>query len=132
MRNGKEILTEAVNSLYKYTSIETSIEDGRLRYVCRDDHEGIDRPQQDQRSCILGGEPAANKLTGYLHPGTFTIYTDQNWQSIKEIELVSDENGIVELLEMFWEKQSYNGVPPVLIYAYLMSSGSDRNIETAH
>ena len=78
-----------------------------------------------------GGEPAANLLTGYLHPGTFTIYTDQNWQSFKEIELVPDETGKVEVLEMFWKKQSYNGVPPVLVYADLMSSGRDRNTETA-
>ena len=32
MRNEKEILAEAVNSLYKYTNIEAEIEDGRLRY----------------------------------------------------------------------------------------------------
>lgn len=79
-----------------------------------------------------GGEPAANLLTGYLHPGTFTIYTDQNWQSFREIQLVPDENGKVEILEMFWQNQTYQGVPPVLIYADLMSSGSDRNTETAN
>ncbi len=78
-----------------------------------------------------GGEPAANLLTGYLHPGSFTIYTDQNWQSFKEIELVPDETGKVEILEMFWSQETYSGVPPVLVYADLMSSGSDRNIETA-
>lgn len=79
-----------------------------------------------------GGEPAANLLTGYLHPGTFTIYTDQNWHSFREIQLVPDENGKVEILEKFWQNQTYQGVPPVLIYADLMSSGSDRNIETAN
>lgn len=79
-----------------------------------------------------GGEPAANLLTGYLHPGTFTIYTDQNWHSFKEIELVPAETGNVEVLEMFWNKETYNGVPPVLIYADLMSSRSDRNLETAN
>lgn len=78
-----------------------------------------------------GGEPAANLLFGYLHPGTFTIYTDQNWHSFKEIELVPDEKGKVEVLEMFWKQETYKGVPPLLIYADLMSSGSDRNIETA-
>lgn len=78
-----------------------------------------------------GSEPAANLLTGYLHPGMFTIYTDQNWHVFKEIELVPDENGKVEVLEMFWHKEIFNGVPPVLIYADLMSSGSDRNIEAA-
>jgi hypothetical protein len=78
-----------------------------------------------------GGEPAANLLTGYLHPGSYTIYTDQSWRRFKEVELVPDENGKVELLELFWSKNTFMGVPPVLIYADLMSSGSDRNIETA-
>ena len=79
-----------------------------------------------------GGEPGANLLNGYLHPGVYTIYTDRNWQSFKDIELVPDENGKVEVLEMFWGPQTYMGIPPVLIYADLMRSGSDRNVETAN
>ena len=43
-----------------------------------------------------------------------------------------NENGKVEVLEMFWKMETYMGVPPVLVYADLMSSGSDRNIETAN
>lgn len=78
-----------------------------------------------------GGEPGANLLTGYLHPGVFTIYTDYNWQSFKDIKLIPDENGDVEILELFWNPEACNGLPPVLIYADLMSSGSDRNVETA-
>ena len=81
-------------------------------------------------TAFWGGEPAANLLTGYLQPGTFTIYTDQNWQSFKEIELIPDVKGKVEVLEMFWKKETYKGVPPILTYADLMSTGSDRNIET--
>ena len=79
-----------------------------------------------------GGEPGANVLNGYLHPGIFTIYTDRNWQSFKDIELVPDENGKVEILELFWGHQTYKGIPPVLIYADLMRSGSDRYIEAAN
>ena len=79
-----------------------------------------------------GGEPGAHLLNSYLHPGKFTIYTDRNWQSFKEIGLVPDDNGKVELLDLFWSPEIYNGIPPVLIYADLMSSGSDRNIETAN
>ena len=79
-----------------------------------------------------GGEPGANLLTGFLHPDTFTIYTDQNWHSFQAIELIPDEKGNVELLDMFWEEQTFKGIPPVLIYADLMSSGSSRNIETAN
>lgn len=78
-----------------------------------------------------GGEPGANLLTGYLHPGTFTIYTDQNWHIFKDIDLVPDKNGKVEVLDIFWNTDAISGVPPLLIYADLMISGSDRNIETA-
>lgn len=78
-----------------------------------------------------GGEPGANLLTGYLNPGTFTIYTDQNWQILKDIDLVPDENGKVQVLNIFWNPDAIVGVPPLLIYADLMSSGSDRNNETA-
>jgi hypothetical protein len=38
-------------------------------------------------TAFWGGEPAANLLTGYLHPGTYTIYTDQSWHSFKEMSL---------------------------------------------
>lgn len=79
-----------------------------------------------------GGEPGANLLTNYLHPGIFTIYTYRNWQSFKEFGLVPDETGNVEVLTIFWGPQTCAGIPPVLIYADLMSSGSDRNIETAN
>ncbi|MEI6436797.1 MAG: type IV toxin-antitoxin system AbiEi family antitoxin, partial [Bacteroidota bacterium] len=57
--------------------------------------------------------------------------TDRNWQTFKEIDLIPDENGNVELLDIFWDSESYQGLPPLLIYADLMSSGSDRNVETA-
>ncbi len=43
-----------------------------------------------------------------------------------------DENRKVEILELFWELQTYKGIPPILIYADLMRSGSDRNIEAAN
>ncbi|NEW85205.1 MAG: hypothetical protein GZ094_22965 [Mariniphaga sp.] len=79
-----------------------------------------------------GGEPGANLLTNYLHPGIFTIYTYRNWLSFKEFGLIPDETGNVEILVIFWGPQTFMGIPPVLIYADLMSSGSDRNIETAN
>jgi hypothetical protein len=91
----------------------------------------IDLARIDGTTC-WGGEPAANMLTGYLNPGIFTIYTNQNWHSFSGIELVPDGDGKVEVLEMFWKRETYNGVPPLLVYADLMCSGSDRNIEAAN
>jgi len=87
---------------------------------------------QPNTHAFWGGEPAANLLNGYLHPGIFTIYTEGNWQNFKDIGLIPDENGKVEVLEMFWSDLTFNGVPPILIYADLMCSGSDRNVETAN
>ncbi|MEI6750269.1 MAG: type IV toxin-antitoxin system AbiEi family antitoxin [Bacteroidota bacterium] len=88
--------------------------------------------EQTNSLTFWGGEPGAHLLTGYLHPGIFTIYTDRNWQNFKDIGLVPDDNGKVEVLEIFWDLRTWQGIPPVLIYADLMSSGSDRNIETAN
>ncbi len=106
----------------------------QMRFIKTDSYnkwKEINLDQADNRAS-WGGEPGANLLNGYLHPGLFTIYTERNWQSFKDIGLVPDETGNVELLVMFWGPQTCIGIPPVLIYADLMSSGSDRNIETAN
>ncbi len=106
----------------------------QMRFIKTDSYNKWKEINLDQpgNRAFWGGEPGANLLNGYLHPGLFTIYTERNWQSFKDIELVPDGNGKVEILEMFWNNLTYTGVPPILIYADLMSSGSDRNIETAN
>jgi hypothetical protein len=83
---------------------------------------------------LLGGEPAAAILTNQLIPEQYTIYTNKNWQNLKdEVRLIPDENGKVEVLQQFWENECNDNriVPPLLIYADLMGSGFGRNIETA-
>lgn len=86
--------------------------------------------------CLWGGEPGAAIKTNYLRPTNFTIYADTNWQRFtSEFGLVPDEDGDVEILQLFWQEEiKYREkaiVPTLLIYADLMSSGYDRNIETA-
>ena len=86
--------------------------------------------------CLWGSEPAAAIMTGYLRPDQFTIYTDANWQNfVSEFGLVPDEDGDVEILQLFWHDEiKYREqavVPALLVYADLISSGLDRNIETA-
>jgi len=105
----------------------------KMRFLKPDNYNKWKEVNLDQSNgnAFWGGEPAANLLTGYLHPGVFTIYTDRNWQNFKETEMIPDENGNIELLEIFWNMNTWHGVPPVLVYADLMSSGSDRNVETA-
>ena len=84
-----------------------------------------------------GGEVAAAKLTGYLHPEVITIYTKKEYlnQLLLECKLRKDPVGEVEILDRFWdygENTEYgNLVHPILIYADLVATGNQRNIETA-
>jgi hypothetical protein len=81
---------------------------------------------------LWGGEPGAAIVTNYLVPEVFTIYTNLNWQNLKSMNLIPDENGNVEILRQFWQPASEEKtVPPLLIYADLMNSGYGRNVETA-
>ncbi len=84
-----------------------------------------------------GGEVAAEKLTDYLKPQTITIYVDKDKQGAVLIQnrLKKDPEGDVELLQRFWELDTIvphgETVHPVLVYADLMATGNQRNIETA-
>ena len=81
---------------------------------------------------IWGGECAACIITKNLTPTNYTIYTDGTWQSVgKSLKLVPDDNGKVEILQLFYMAEEQNTVSPLLIYADLMGSGDSRNIEIA-
>lgn len=85
---------------------------------------------------LWGGEPGAAILTGQLHPEKFTLYTNSNWQNIaRNLKLVPDNDGEIEILQMFWDLKKDNKTdyttPALLIYADLISSGVERNIQTA-
>jgi len=132
LKNSNELLNRWITAYHDV--LRPRLLKKRMRFIKQENYtkwKEIDLAKVTGR-VYWGGEPGANLLTGYLHPGTFTIYTDQNWHNFKEIELVPDDNGKVEILDIFWKPETFAGVPPVLIYADLMSSGSDRNIETAN
>jgi hypothetical protein len=84
-----------------------------------------------------GGEVAAAKLTKYLHPEVITIYTKTEYlnQLLLECKLRKDPAGEIEILNQFWDyddKTEYRDlVHPILIYADLIATGNQRNIETA-
>ena len=90
-----------------------------------------------QNPVYLGGEAAAAKITQYLKPETATLYLPENTVNdfIVRNRLKKDANGGVELLNTFWEFDcawEFKGVvPPLLVYADLMATANDRNIETA-
>ena len=84
-----------------------------------------------------GGEVAAAKLTQYLKPQIITIYTtlQELDQLLIKNRLKRDPTGDVEILKRFWnpaEIWKYEDlVHPILIYADLLATGNERNIETA-
>jgi hypothetical protein len=84
-----------------------------------------------------GGEVAAAKLTRYLYPEIITIYTKKEYlnQLLMECRLKKDPKGEIEIIDQFWnfeENTEYRDlVDPILIYADLVATGNQRNIETA-
>lgn len=83
-----------------------------------------------------GGEPAAAKITQYLKPEQFTIYTGERIQElILRNKLRKDPRGDVEVVRRFWtfdpKDTRKETVHPLLVYADLIATANDRNIETA-
>jgi len=91
----------------------------------------------DSDRALWGGEVAALKLTGHLNPQETTIYTDKENLADLLIQhrLKKDPVGDVELLHRFWRQDAVlpnrDMVHPLLVYADLMATGNQRNIETA-
>jgi hypothetical protein len=89
----------------------------------------------DSNRILWGGEPAAAKLTNYLVPEMFTIYTDLTEKELlKHYRLIPDKTGNIEVYQLFFNSREFDCtdiVPPLLIYADLQSSGEERNMETA-
>jgi hypothetical protein len=88
-----------------------------------------------QENSFWGSECAASKLTSYLNPSLFCIYTEERKSLMKELKLIPDEKGYIEIRDVFWQpvaNQLYEQtVSPLLIYIDLMLSEDERNIETA-
>lgn len=85
---------------------------------------------------LWGGEVAGARLTKHLVPETVTIYAESlPSEFIVEHDLRKDTEGWVEVLCPFWptnENQPRQGcVHPLIVYADLMSTEIDRNLETA-
>ena len=100
------------------------------------DRERLDSADLRKLDANWSGEKAAEKLTGYLRPAFFSIYARQPVRPlIATLRLHSDPSGNVEILNRFWnfpgDTEFPDLVPPVLVYADLMSSGNGRNIEAA-
>jgi len=103
----------------------------------RGEHEWWRQKRLDPLKAQWGGEVAAERLTQYLQPQIITIYTmpQQLNQLLVENRLRKDENGDLEILKRFWKPpeiwQHEDLVHPILIYADLLATGNERNIEAA-
>ena len=82
---------------------------------------------------VWGGEPAADILTRHLRPEKFILYTKENQVNLmKNYRLMPNEEGEIEVLELFWNGENHQKTaPPLLVYAELMLEGGKRNKETA-
>jgi hypothetical protein len=95
------------------------------------------------KGAYWGGEVAADRLTNYLKPATFTVYMGTDPEQVRENiaaligphRLRADPTGDVEILDKFW---NFDGdatqpdlVPPILIYADLVATQDTRNLEVA-
>lgn len=98
-------------------------------------HESVDIKSFD---ALWGSEVAADHLTRYLKAEFSTIYTEEQlgklvlMNGLKEVP--DKSSGNVEVLQKFWKFETPENshlVPPLLIYADLISSGNSRNLETA-
>jgi hypothetical protein len=84
-----------------------------------------------------GGEVAAAKLTRHLNPQEITVYTDKENLAAVLLphKLKKDPEGEVELLHRFWRPDAIpltkDMVHPLLVYADLMATGNQRNLEAA-
>jgi hypothetical protein len=91
----------------------------------------------DPNRALWGGEVAAAKITGYLKPQEATIYAEEGSLAtvLMQYKLRKDPVGDVELLRRFWRQDvilpNKDTVHPLLVYADLMATGNQRNIETA-
>ncbi len=109
----------------------------RMRFTNSKDYRNWSNYKISKSEKILWGcETAASILTNKLRPQIFTIYTEENWQiPAKKFKLVPDNNGDIEIYQTFWRDDANDNKPPIvpvlLIYADLISSGLNRNIELA-
>jgi hypothetical protein len=85
---------------------------------------------------LWGGEPAGARWTGFLKPGTLTLYAERlPAKFLVDQKLKRAEEGRVEIFQKFWRftdaAADLGLVPPILAYADLLAIGDGRTLETA-
>ena len=142
-RNGQKILflerrVELINkwvTMYNTTLRPKQIK-GRFKAPGNPVWQEMKLPQ----GIMWGGEMAGAKLTKFLKPEQFTLYTNlPTTDVLKQLKIIPDINGNIEVLNTFWDTEINNFdnfnemqiVPPVVVYADLLTAHDSRNYETA-
>lgn len=99
--------------------------------------EGFAQSDLKTLGAYWGGEPAAERLTQFLKPAAFTIYTHKPINRlVAALRLRANPAGNVEVLDTFWnfeaDRKYLDLVPPVLAYADLLATRDGRNVEAAN
>lgn len=84
---------------------------------------------------LLGGEAAAERITGRLRAETVTLYAEKaDPRLLLDFKLKQDTTGPVELVQRFWAFENGNEptVPLPLVYADLVMTGDARCLEAAN
>lgn len=118
-----------------HTILRPKLIQGKFRFASTKDR--VNWKSVKLKNIFWGGEPAGALLTKFLHPEKFAVYSDlQKTEVMRQLRLVPDPNGEVELLKTFWDIETTQiefpqTVPPLLAYAELNASIDSRNRETA-
>ncbi|MCB0696623.1 MAG: hypothetical protein KDC07_04620 [Chitinophagaceae bacterium] len=129
----KRLLAERWIEQYEHR-LKPAIEIGTFRFESEDDYRNWKRTQLENKKSMWGGEPGGHLLTGMLKPTQLTIYSLENRHDLmKNYRLVRDEKGYIKVFRKFWTYDDYrtNVAPPLLVYADLLNSGLQGNIEAA-
>jgi len=139
LKNSKSLLDRWVISYHDI--LKPRMLRKRMRFINENNTSWNSLKLKDNDELTLwGGEPAASIITEQLSPKIFTIYSNENWKSLaKNLLMIPDENGNVEIYSIFWKEndcrinnyRNHYVAPVVIVYADLVTSGSDRNLEIA-
>lgn len=130
--NFKELLQKWMEEFE--TRLKPGLHIGNFRFLKEDDFYNWQNIQFKNGNTCWGGEPAGELLTGFLKPQTLTLYTNEFKSDLmKNYKIIPDEKGYIQVYQKFWKQIEGNKktAPPVLVYADLVNTGNNRNIETA-
>lgn len=104
----------------------------RMKFLQNPDFNEI-KTLAEKDNIVWGGEPAAAILVNNLRPQQYLLYSNAELGILsKQFKLTPNPNGNVEICELFWKFSNETIIaPPLVVYADLISSGFERNIEMA-